>query len=74
MQTRFSHLHGLDKIDDVRTESWRKTKDTEISIRMATDLYGELNVTVTLGRSEESYYLTCKAAQPDRPPLFVTSS
>ena len=64
----------LDKIDDVRAESWIKTKDTEVSIRMVTELYGELNVTVSLERSQDSYFLTCKAEQPDRPPLFVTSS
>lgn len=65
---------GLDKIDDLTTESWSKTSETEVSIAMTTEPFGDLNVTVTLGRSEESYYLTCKAAQPGRPPLFVTSS
>ena len=64
----------LDKIGDVKAETWSKTSDTEVSIQMTTELYGQLDVTVTLERSAESYYLTCKAEQPDRPPLFVTSS
>ena len=64
----------LDKIGDVTPESWTKTNDTEVSIRMATELYGELHVTVTLERNEQSFYLTCKAEEPGRPPLFVTSS
>lgn len=65
---------GLDKIDAIEPVSWAKPTDTEVVIRMATELYGDLDVTVTLERSEKAYYLTCKAAQPDRPPLFVTSS
>lgn len=65
---------GFDKIDDIVAESWRKPNETEVAIRMTTKLYGELDVMVTLERSDEAYYLTCKAQQPDRPPLFVTSS
>jgi hypothetical protein len=65
---------GLDKIDDIRPVTWSKPKDTEVAIRMATKLYGDLDVTVTLDRSEEEYFLTCKAEERGRPPLFVTSS
>lgn len=64
----------LDKIEDITTDSWRKTKDTEVEVHMTTEGYGPLKVTVTLGRHDDAYYLTCKAEQPARPPLFVTSS
>jgi len=61
---------GLDRIADLVTEKWEKTRDTEVSVLMATENFGPLEVTVTIGRSEEAYYLTCRAEQPGKPPLF----
>ena len=61
---------GLAGVDDVVTESWEKTRETEVAVRMTTKQFGPMNVTVSIARSEDSYYLTCKAQQPGRPPLF----
>lgn len=61
---------GLDRIDDVTTRSWEKTRDTEVAVQMATKSFGTVEVTVTIERSEDEYFLTCKAEQPGRPPLF----
>lgn len=61
---------GLAGIDDVVTESWQKTKDHEVAVQMETKQFGPMSVTVSIGRTDEAYYLTCKAEQPGRPPLF----
>ena len=65
---------GLPGVDDVVTESWEKTRDTEVAVQMTTKQFGPMNVTVSISRSEDSYYLTCKATQPGRPPLFEVTS
>ena len=61
---------GLDRIEDVTTRSWHKTRDTEVAVQIETKSFGAIDVTVTIGRTEDEYYLTCKAEQPGRPPLF----
>ncbi len=61
---------GLHRVDDVSTERWEKTRDSEVAVQMSTEKFGRIDVTVTIHRSPDEYYLTCKAVQPGRPPLF----
>lgn len=61
---------GLERIRDLVPEEWEKTGETEVKVRMSTESLGPLDVTVTIGRGEDAYYLTCKAQQPGKAPLF----
>ncbi|MBW3595556.1 MAG: sucrase ferredoxin [Actinobacteria bacterium] len=61
---------GIDRIDELSTKRWEKKADTEVAVEIATTSFGTIDVMVTIGRSEDGYYLTCKAEQPGRPPLF----
>jgi len=61
---------GLDQVDDLVADNWEKTHDTEIAVQMSTRNFGVLNVTVTIGRARDAFYLTCRAEQPGKPPLF----
>ena len=65
---------GLDRVEDLTTQSWEKTKDTEVTVQMDTKQFGPMSVTVSIGRTDDEYYLTCKAEQPGRPPLFEVTS
>ena len=65
---------GIDRTADVTTQSWDKRKDDEVVVEMDTKSFGTIEVTVTIGRTEESYFLTCKAEKPGHPPLFEIST
>lgn len=65
---------GLDRIEDLGVESWDKRSEKDVVVRMATSSFGTIEVTVTLNRTEEAYYLTCRAEQGARPALFEVST
>ena len=64
---------GLDRIDDVALETWTRPEDGKVTVRlMATDR-GAIDATVTISPSEDEFFLTCRAEQVGRPPLFETA-
>ena len=61
---------GLAGVDDVTPETWAKTSEREVAVRLSTSELGPLDVTIEVNRSEEEFFLTCRAQQPGRPLLF----
>jgi hypothetical protein len=62
----------LPRIADVTADRWTKTGDTTTSVELDT-ARGPIIATVTVTRSPDEVYLTCRAAYPGRPPLFETT-
>lgn len=63
---------GLNRVDDVVTESWTRPKGGVVTARMRTRSSGTIDAVVSVRKSDDEYYLTCRAEQPGRPPLFET--
>ena len=63
---------GLDRIADVVTEAWTKPRDGRVGVSMTTAQHGAVEATVTVTKSQDEFFLTCRAEQPGRPPLFET--
>ena len=65
---------GLTKIADLTTEGWTRTGDRSFVVEMSAPT-GLVTATVEVTNSEDTYFLTCRSAQPDRPLRFeVTTS
>ena len=64
---------GLTGTNDVIAESWTKPRATEVAVRLATPDHGAIDVTVEVKQNPDEFYLTCRAQQPGRPPLFETT-
>ncbi|MGH2808138.1 MAG: sucrase ferredoxin [Actinomycetota bacterium] len=60
----------LTRIEDVTPDTWEKTADSELSVRLSTTKFGPLDVKVRLRSSPDEFYLTCRAEHRSRPKLF----
>ena len=64
---------NLTRIDDVALKSWERPVDGRVAVRMAAAGQGILDATVTVLKSDDQFFLTCRAEVPGRPPLFETT-
>lgn len=63
----------LPRIDDVQLDEWTKAGSDRFSVRLTTEERGPIDVKVNVRKSDDEYYLTCRAEQPGRPPVFETT-
>lgn len=63
----------LARIDDLELKEWTKPTDGRFSVRMSSKVRGPIDVSVTVRPSDDEYFLTCRAEQPGRPPVFETT-
>ncbi len=66
------HQLDLTAVDDVAVKAWTKRRDGRVEMQMETTSHGVLDVTVTVRKSDDEFYLTCRAEQVGRPPVFET--
>ena len=63
----------LARIDDVELDEWTRPAEGRFTVRMSTSDRGPIEVTVAVRKSDDEYFLTCRAEQPGRPPVFETT-